>query len=198
MQIIARIKGKKRNYYPQFWNNFMKTIEDPVSVWFPSKRRGNRDLPSHPLLRLCPPLKPSQWHEALVLTAGVGQFHRCQQCRVPSFSAPTTACSPVCRRAAAALLGFRVHWTDSDGARPSIGGKGFKGSELPAKASNVCSIQRHTMLSNIATSSQAEMIESYKNRTGDDFKRDSGSLLASGQDTFSLTSFVSSIWLSYF
>lgn len=54
------------------------------------------------------------------------------------------------------------------------------------------------MLSNVATSSQAEMIESYKNRTGDDFKRDSGSLLASGQDTFSLTSFVSNIWLSYF
>lgn len=134
-----------------------------------------------------------------MLTAGVGQFHQCQLCRVPSFSVPTTACSPVCRRAAAALLvGFRAHWTESDGMRPTIGGKGFKGSELPAKASNVCSIQRHTMLSNIATSSQAEMIESYKNRTGDDFKRDSGSLLASGQDTFSLTSFVSSIWLSYF
>lgn len=34
------------------------------------------------------------------------------------------------------------------------------------------------MLDNIATSSQAEMIGSYKNRTGDDCKRDSGSFLA--------------------
>lgn len=41
------------------------------------------------------------------------------------------------------------------------------------------------MLDNIATSSQAEMIGSYKNRTRDDFKRASGSFLAWGQDMVS-------------